>query len=142
MQGKQHVKSNNKRHIKRIVALTCAICFFAIFILFTSLHINSADHEAETIVACQRTQMPECKCENPPPLRISQIVTTHEHNEKHIECQVCAFIHKTISQLRLLVTIIGLSLTNSAFLIPAALFSLLAFAGFKTPIRLKIKNNN
>jgi len=142
MQGSQQNRKDIKQRIIRIVAIVCVACFVAVFIFSAATFASHSSHDSEAIAGCQRTLMPECKCES----TVAQIlipVQTHEYHESHSDCLACAFIHKTVNQLRHLGAVASeLFCSNAGLLLLTALFLIIPCTGTCTPIRLKTKSNN
>jgi len=131
-----------KRQIGKVVALVCAVCFIAVF-LFSAIHF--ADHSGDagqSANTCQRTQMPECKCE----AGITQMraqIQTHAHNELHIDCFVCVLVQKSVDKTKqLIIASTDILLADPGLLIFAGFCFLFLFAGYYTPVKLKTRTNN
>jgi len=99
-------------------------------------------HDFNSASMCQRTAMPECKCEN----SISQAQPTvfiSEHKHTHLDCSICALIQKTIDLIRqILGAVVGIAQININVLIVGMLSIFILIAGIGTPVKLKTRTNN
>ena len=142
MRDTQHIKTDKKQRIRGVVALVCAVCFIAVFIFSAVTFATHAQHKNEIASGCQQTLLHDCINESTA-VKIQISLQTYENYELHNDCLACAFIHKTINQIRhagLTVTEV-LSADTSLYLlaalcIPASLLSI------NSPIELKTKSNS
>ena len=142
MQRKKHNKAINKKRLIRVIALACAICFFAVFLLSSTLMIAHAMHDHEPVSICQRTLLPECNCVIPLASGPT-LIETHESSEPHLDCTVCLIVHKAIDQLRQqLLVVNGAVHTNISILITTMLGLLFLLSGTGTPVMLKTRSDN
>jgi len=142
MTGKRKNDIRSKRLVKKIIALVCVACFVFVF-LFSAIHFTAlAGNTGQNATACQRTLMPECKCE----IGITQMrvqIQPHTHNETHIDCFVCVIVQKTVEQTRNICTAgTEIILSDLSPLILAGSCFLLMVAGSSTPVKLKTRTNN
>ena len=130
------------KRFKRTVALTCAFCFFAVFLLSSTLLIVHATHDHEPVTICQRTLLPECKCENPL-APVQPLTQANEDSGSHMECTVCLAINKTSDQIRQqFIVVNGTVHTDLSLLITTMFGLLIALSGTGTPVMLKTRINN
>jgi len=142
MNEKKKSNINIKQQVKKIIALVCAVCFIIVFMFSTVHFIGHADETSPGTGACKRTLQPECKCD-PVIAQLRMQVETSAYNETHVDCFVCAVVHKTIDQTRQLSAAAGeVLLSDINLLILAGLFTLFIFAGGFTPVKLKTRTNN
>ena len=143
---------NGKRLFKRTVALVCAVCFIAVFLLSAALFV--AHSANETAVVCQRTLGPECKCESGgalaqaqtqirPDARASAGASTRTQSHNSVGCLTCAMVLKTFEHLRHLnVAVSTITSADTGMLALAALCLLSLIPLLSTPIKLKIRIDN
>jgi len=144
MTGKMKTEVNFKHCVKRVIALLCVACFVFVF-LFSAVHFVSYNRNAGEIAGgCQRTLMPECRCETGiTQLRMQIQARSHMHNDSHIDCFVCVIVSKIVDQTRQFNIIIAEILLSDISLL-VLIGSCLIFipAGFSTPVELKTRTNN
>jgi len=137
-----------KRPSVRIVALICAVCFFAAFLLITALHLN---HETrEGVTGCARTFEPVCNCDNvpnPSQTRLKPQISIQpdpQHNEEtKADCHTCALIHKTGSQLKILIAENSTApLAGNSLITLMALGLLSSLLATPSLTKLKVKMSN
>ena len=134
-------KSKNKHHMK-VIAFICAICFIVVFMLSAFILIAHSLHNHESANMCRRTSMPECKCENPIP-QVRPMLTMNQYKHPHIDCSICAFVHKTINQIRQLIAAnTGIAQLDIDLIVFAALGISMLLSGTNTPVELKTRTNN
>jgi len=141
MQNIRKSKLIDKRKAKKAVALVCAVCFVA-FLLFASLHADHSADANESAGVCQRTSMSVCKCDaSVASLQVKNQI--HEHNNVHVDCFVCTFIHKTVNQGRqFLTSVSSIAFADVILFTLTALFLLSIVVKMSTPIELKTRTNN
>ena len=142
MRGKKYKKAKNMQHLIRSVAFICAVCFIVVSVLSAALLMTHAGHEHELInrgSRCQRTLMPECRCENSI-MQAQMQIQVFQHNELHNDCFVCTFAHKTINQVRQILIVTGNIANVDVSLFALMVLSLLIMlSGVYTPVKLKTK---
>jgi len=131
-----------KKQIKMIIALICVVCF--VVLLVSAIHINThATHAGNAGISanpCQRTLLPECKCESaiaPIPVQVQ----THEHNGSHVDCFICIIVQKTVDQIRH-ISIAEIPASDLTLLVMTGLCFMFILAGVSTPVKLKTRTNN
>jgi len=132
-----------KQKIMMIIAIVCIVSFAVVF-LVSAIHFNA--HKTHTGNAgissgpCQRTLMPECRCD-PVVAPVSIQIKTHAHNESHIDCYVCVIVQKTVDQTRLL-GVAEILVSDTGLLILTGIGLLFILTGVPTPVKLKTRTNN
>jgi len=141
-------KTDNKKKIykqlTKIIAIVCVVGFAVVF-LFSAIHFTAySDSSGSNASPCQRTLMPECRCESGATRLLSQPqLQSHVHNGAHTDCFVCVIIHKTVSQTRQLTAAVADIIHNDiSFVLFAGLFVLLIAIGLSSPVKLKTRTNN
>jgi len=142
MRIKRKKSINIRQHIKKITALICLLCFIAVF-LVSAIHFTAnAGFAGQAASPCQRTLMPECRCET----GITQLrltVQTHVHNDSHVDCFICVIVHKIVDQTRQMSTAaVDIILSNTGIMAFTGSLILFMLAVFYTPVELKTRTNN
>jgi len=140
---------SKKRQVKMIIAIICGVCFVAVF-LVSAIHFGGhAGHANLSVKSCQRTLMPECRCDSAgtpvAPVRIQiQSLTqtqTHVHSGSHVDCFVCVIVQKTVEQVRQL-SVAEIMISDLGLLILTGLCFMFIISGVSTPVKLKTRTNN
>ena len=138
------IKKSKKQQIIRSVAIVCAVCFFAVFMLSSVLTIDHNVGGSEVFSGCQRTLLPVCECDKAVVITIPQFHSFEiDHGFVHDDCVACVFLNKIDNQVRQInAALYSLVQIDINTLILAVLsISLLLFLSY-TPIDLKSRINN
>jgi len=129
-----------KRHLKIIIAIICVVCFAAAFIV-SAIHYNiQTGNSSSSVISCQRTLMPECKCDSTfAPIRIQ--LQNHLHNGSHVDCFVCVIVQKCVNQIKQSSAAEALIFDLDLLILTGICFMLIT-AGVQTPVKLKTRTNN
>jgi len=134
---------NKKQQIKMIIAIICVVCFVAVFLVSTIHFSTHTGHATISTRSCQRTLMPECRCDSAAtpvaPVRIQ--IPAHVHSESHGDCFICAIVQKTFEQIRQL-SMTEIPVFDIGLLILTGLFFMFVLTGVSTPVTLKTRTNN
>ena len=137
----QKVKASFLQHRKKVVALACLVCFFLVFILSAALSSHS-NHDHVPAAMCRATLGSDCNCEGPL-IQTQAFILLHEHNHLHVDCSICAFLNKTINQVRHFSDAVAVVVQAEAGLFTIAILGfLLLISGTGTPVDLKTRTNN
>ena len=142
MRSAQHNKTNKKHRIRGVAAFVCAVCFIAVFIFSAVTFATHSEHKNEAVSGCQQTLLHDCENESTL-AKIPVSLQIHKNYESHTDCLACAFIHKTINQLRQAgLTITEVFSADVSLLLLAALCIIVYLSNISSPIKLKTKSNS
>ena len=144
---KKKFDMSKKRQIMMIIAIVCVVCFVAVF-LVSAIHFNShSGHASISARSCQRTLMPECRCDPavtpvaPVRIQVQSQTQAHVHNGSHVDCFVCVIVQKTVDQIRQL-SVAEILISDLGMLILAGSCFMFIITGVSTPVKLKTRTNN
>jgi len=141
---KKKFDMSKKRQAMMIIAIICVVCFVVVF-LVSAIHFSSHTGLANISArSCQRTLMPECRCDSagaPVRVQIQSLTQAHVHGGSHVDCFVCVIIHKTVEQIRQL-SVSEILISDLGLLILTGLCFMFITSGVSTPVKLKTRTNN
>ena len=143
MFGKKKFDMNKKQQVKMIIAIVCVLSFAVVF-LVSAIHFSShTTHAGSAKIStgpCQRTLVPVCRCASvitPASVKLS----THVHNESHVDCYICVIVQKTIEQTRLL-SVAEILVSDLNLFILTGIILMFILVNVPTPVTLKTRTNN
>jgi hypothetical protein len=141
---KKKFDMSNKRQVMMIIAIICVVCFVVVF-LVSAIHFGShSGHANISARSCQRTLMPECRCDSagtPVRIPIPAQTQSHMHSGSHVDCFVCVIVQKTVEQVRQL-SVAEIMISDLGLLILTGLCFMFIISGVSTPVKLKTRTNN